>query len=241
MILKTKNLLFNKRTNIKLKKVNKIMKIRLLLISLLVLGLIFFPIFLNLTIIKSRIYYFIDYDVQGSNREEIITKVETLNYTVYLNNYFEGYEEYKSFVNADFVQYLKNRIENDTKFHWEMFYRHYLRYVFIAENHSKLYLTFNNNTIFNVKDQNNNSIFLVENYRWNRVAWYLNFTQLSYVYSDNTTILLSNAIFIEIHLDYGFHCGNVCGLWYSIDQYIVLSPNLDAFMIFIPYRGVAVS
>jgi len=217
------------------------MKIRFLLISLLVLGLIFFPIFLNLTIIKSRIYYFIDYDVQGSNREEIITKVETLNYPVYLNNYFEGYEEYKSYIDTDFVQHLKNRIENDTKFHWEMFYRHYLRYDFIAENHSKLHLSYNNNTIFNVKNQNNQTLLSVENYYWNRVAWYLNFTQLSYVYKDNSTILLSNVIFIEIHLDYGYYCGNLCGLWYNIDQYLILNPNLDSLMIFIPHPGLAVS
>jgi len=218
------------------------MKTRLILISLLVLGFIFFPIFLNLTIIKSRIHYFIDYEVQGSNREEIITKVETLNYTVYLNNYFEGYEEYKSFVNADFVQYLKSRIENDTKFHWEMFYRHFFRYFFIAENHSKLYLTYNNNTIFNVKDQNNQSLLSIVSYFWNRdIAWYLNFTQLSYVSDDNYTILLDNVIFIEMNLHYGYFCGNVCALDYSIDQYLVLSPNLDILMIFIPYRGVSVA
>ena len=163
------------------------MKTRFILISLLVFGLIFFPLILNLTVIKLRIYYLIDYDVQGSNREEIITKVEALNYTVYLNNCIERDDEFKSFIDADLVRYLKGRIENDTKFHWEMFYRHYLRYDFIAENHSKLYLSYNNNTIFNVKDQNNQSLLSVENYRWNRVAWYLNFTQLSYVYSDNTT------------------------------------------------------
>lgn len=158
-----------------------------------------------------------------------------------MNNYLERDYEFKSFIDAGFVQYLKGRIENDSKFHWEVFYGHYLRYVFIAENHSELYLTYNNNTIFSVKDQNNFSLFLLENYYWNEFAWYLNFTQLPYVYGDNFTILLSNAIFIEIHLDYGYHCGNVCGLSYSIDQYIVLSINLDVLMIFIPHPGMAVA
>lgn len=217
------------------------MKTRLILISLLVLGLIFFPIILNLTLIKSRIYFIIDYDVQGPNREEIIMKVETLNYTVYLNDYTEGHEEYKSFVNADFVRFLKNRIENDRKFHWETFYGHDLRYFFIAENQTKLYLTYNNNTIFTVKDQNNQLLLSVKNYSWTSNAWYLNFTQLSYVSSGNTTIILSDAIFIEINLEYGYSCGNVCALYYSIDQYLVLSSNLDVLMIFIPYRGVAVA
>jgi len=217
------------------------MKIRLLLISLLVLGLIFFPVILNLTIIKSRIYYLIDYDVQGSNREEIINRVETLNYSVYLQNSIELDDEFKSFIDADFVRFLKGRIGNDTKFHWELSYGHYLRYYFIAENHSDLYLTYNNNTVFNVKDQNNQSLLLVENYLWTEIAWYLNFTQLPYVYGDNFTILLSDAIFIEISLSYGYSCGSLCGLYYSIDQYIVLSSNLDALMIFIPYTGVAVA
>ncbi len=217
------------------------MKIRLLLISLLVLGLIFFPVILNLTVIKSRIYYLIDYDVQGSNREEIITKVETLNYTVYLNNYRERDDEFENFIDVDFIRYLKGRIENDTKFHWEMFYEHFLRYFFIAEDNSNLYLSYSNNTIFNVKDQNNQSLLSVENYLRADIAWYLNFTQLSYVYSDTTTILLSNVIFIEMYLDYGYYCGNICGLWYSIDQYLVLSPNLDALMIFIPHTWISVS
>lgn len=217
------------------------MKSRLLLISLLVVGIILYPVFYNLIVIRSRIYYIIDYDVQGLNREEIISKVETLNYTAYLNNFFEVDDEYKSYVDMDFVVYLKSRIENDTNFQWEMLYEHYLRYIFFAENHSRVYLTYNNNTIFSVKDQNNQSLFFVENYDWDDVAWYLNFTQLSHVYSDNTTILLSNAIFIEIHLDYGYYCGNLCGLWYSIDQYLVLSTNLDALMIFIPHTRYVIS
>ena len=217
------------------------MKTRLLLISLLALGLIFFPVILNLTLIKSRIYYLIDYDVQGSNREEIISKVETLNYTVFLNNNIEQDDEFKRFIDADFVQYLKGRIENDTKFHWEISYGHYLRYFFIAENHSEVYLTYNNNTIFGVKDQNNQSLISAETYFWTEIAWYLNFTQLPYVYGDNFTILLSNAIFIEIRLSYGYSCGSLCGLGYSIDQYLVLSTNLEVLMIFIPYRDVSVA
>ena len=216
------------------------MKNRVILISLLIFGLIFFPV-INFTLNESRIYYVIDYDVEGSNREEIITKVETLNYSIYLKNYFEGNREYQSYVNADFIQYLKSRIENDTKFHWEMSYSHHLRYFFVAENHSKLYLNYNNNTIFYVKDQNNQSLLSSDSYHWTYNAWYLNFTQLSYVYSNSKTVLLNNVIFLEINLKYGYTCGNVCALDYSITQYLLLSPNLDTLMIFIPYRGIAVA
>ena len=217
------------------------MKIRLLVISLLVLGLIFFPVFVNLTLSESRIYYSIDYNVQVSNREEIISKAESLNYKVYLNDYIDRGAEFKSFIDADSIRYFKGRVENDTKFHWEVGYGHHLSYLFLAENHSKLYLTYNNNTIINVKDQNNQSLLSLENYHWMDIAWYLNFTQLSYAYSDKTTILLSDVIFIEMRLDYDYHCGSLCALWYSIDQYVLLSPSLDALMIFIPYRGVIVS
>ncbi len=205
------------------------------------MGILLYPVLNNLIVIRSRICYIINYDVQGPNREEIINKIETLNYTAYLNNYLELYGEYKNYVDTDSLVYLKNQIENDIKFHWEMSYEHYLRYFFIAEKHSELYLTYNKNTIFSLKDQNNYSLLLVENYDWNEVSWYLNFSQLPYVYSDITTILLNNAIFIEIHLDYGYYCGNVCGLWHSIDQYIVLSTNLDALMIFIPHTWISVS
>ncbi|MFW9968868.1 MAG: hypothetical protein ACFFDF_01625 [Candidatus Odinarchaeota archaeon] len=205
------------------------------------MGIIFFPIVYNLITIKSRVYYVIIHDVQGTYREEIINKIELLNYTIYLNNYYEGYGEYKSYIDRGFVLYLQSRIENDTYFHWEMFYSHYLKYSFIANNHTGLYLTYSNNTIFSVKDQNNQSLLIVENYNWNEVAWYLNFTQLAYVYGDNSTILLNNALFIELYLDYGYYCGSLCGLWYSLDQYIVLTTNLDALMIFIPHTGVLVS
>ena len=49
-----------------------------------------------------------------SNKEELINKVENFNYTAYLNNYFELYEVYKRYIDIDFVNFLKSRIENDT-------------------------------------------------------------------------------------------------------------------------------
>lgn len=217
------------------------MKKRILLISLLVVGITLFPIFYNSIIIKQRIYYVIEYDVQGANKENVINKVEFFDYPSNLSNYNEGDNNYKSYVDAEFVGYLKSRIENDTTFKWDPLYEHYLNYFFIAENHSKLYLTYNNNTIFGLKDQNNRSLLLVENYDWDDIAWYLNFSYLPYVYSTNSTILLSNAIFIEINLDYGYYCGNLCGLWYTINQYLVLSNTLDVLMIFIPHTYYAIS
>jgi len=217
------------------------MKYRILLLSILVVGIILFPIFDNLISLNSRIYYIIEYDVPTSNNEEIIISVETLNYTAHLNNYGRDYNEYKSYIDAGLVEFLRSAIEDVTRFHWELWYEHYLRYYFSASNHSSLFLTYNNNTIFSVKDQSNKTLLSIENYSWDRIAWYLNFTHLSYVYDDNSTVLLNNAIFVHMSLDYGYYCGNLCGLWHSIEQYLVLSSSLDVLVIFIDSFGPVVS
>ncbi|NVM19908.1 MAG: hypothetical protein HWN80_19565 [Candidatus Lokiarchaeota archaeon] len=217
------------------------MKSRLILLGLIIMGIALFPILYNFIVIRSRIYYIIDYDVPNLNREEIIQKIETFNYTENLNNYFEGFGELKSYVDKEFVLYLQSQIEDDTDIQWVLFYEHYLRYFFVAENHSELYLTYNNKTIFQLKDNNNQSLFSVENFDWDDIAWYLNFTQLPYVYNDNATILMNNAIFVEIRLESGYICGNLCGLWYSINQFIVLSSELDVLMLIIPHTGMVVA
>lgn len=215
------------------------MKNRAFLIGLLVIGIILFPVFYNAIVVRSRIYYTINYNVELSNKEELITKVENLNYTAYLNNYLELNEFYKRYIDIDYVNSLKSRIENDTYLHWELNYRHFLIYNCYAENHSMLYLTYNNNSIFNVKDHDNSS--LIEHYQWDEVAWYLNFTQIPYVYSENSTIMLEDMIFIEMRIDYGYYCGSLCGLWYFIKQYLLLDQNLDIVLIFIPYSYIVVS
>ena len=203
--------------------------------------MILFPVFYNAIIIRPRIYYRIKYNVELSNKEELINKVENFNYTAYLNNYFELYEVYKRYIDIDFVNFLKSRIENDTYLHWELNYRHYLIYNFRTENHSELYLTYNNNSILNIKDHDNSSIILVEHYEWDEVAWYLNFTQIPFVYSENSTIMLEDMIFIEMRIDYGYYCGSLCGLWYFIEQYLLLDQNLDIVLIFIPYSYMIVA
>lgn len=217
------------------------MKNRAFLIGLLIIGITLFPVIYNAIVIRARIYYTIKYNVELSNKEELINKVENFNYTAYLNNYFELYEVYKRYIDLDFVNYLKSRIDNDTYLHWELNYNHYLIYNFRAEKHSKLYLTYNNNSILDVKDHDNSSSILVEHYGWDEVAWYLNFTQIPFVYSENSTIMLEDMIFVKMRIDYGYYCGNLCGLWYFIDQYLLLDQNLDIVLIFIPLSYMIVS
>jgi len=217
------------------------MKYRIILLSILVVGITLLPIFDNLISLNSRIYYIIEYDIHASDKEEIISGVENLNYTALLNNYGWDYNNYKSYIDANLVEFLRSAIEDATRFHWELWYEHYLRYYFSATNHSSLFLTYNNNTIFSVKDQSNNTLLSIENYSWDRIAWYLNFTNLPYVYNDNGTVLLNNAIFVHMSLEYGYYCGNLCGLWHSIEQYLVLSSALDVLVIFIDSFGPMVS
>ncbi|UCC20201.1 MAG: hypothetical protein JSV62_02645 [Promethearchaeota archaeon] len=194
---------------------------------IIVVGIILFPVLYQLIVIRPRIYYIIEYDINLPNREEIIDKVENLNYTAYLNNYNPDPWEPQRYVDKDLIDYLKSLIENDTGFHWWPSYTHYLRYYFLGENHSKLYLIYNNNTIFNLKDQNNQSLLLREDGFWMGTEWYLNFTQIPYVYNDNSTLVLSESIFIDINMVYlGFE-------YYSFNQYLVLNKNLDVILIFI--------
>ncbi len=205
------------------------------------MGLILTPIVNNLIVINFRIYYVIDYDIRAQDSEVVKSRVELFNYSSYLSDIPWVHPLYKSYIDADYVEYLKNTIEDDFDFHWEIGYEHYLRYSFTANNRSILHLTYNNNTIFSVVDQANTTLLSFEDYFWADVAWYLNFTYLSYIFDYNSTVLLNNAIFIRLDLEYGYYCGNLCGLWHSIEQYLVLSSILDVLMIFIYSPGITVS
>ena len=208
-------------------------KILIILLSFLALGIILSPIVNNLIVINFRIYSIIDYDIEAQDREEIISRVETFNYSSYLSHIPWIHDLYKSYIDGDYVMYLKNTIERDNGFHWALGYEHYLRYSFTASNRSSLYLTYNNNTIFGVSDQANTTLLSIDDYFWDYVALYLNFTCLSYVYSNNSTVLLKNTIFIHLKLEYGYFCGSLCGLWHDINQYLVLSNSLDVIVVFI--------
>ncbi|MFX1595314.1 MAG: hypothetical protein ACFFBK_04545 [Promethearchaeota archaeon] len=206
-------------------------------VSLFIVGIILFPVLYNVIVIRSRIYYIIDYSINLSNRDEIIYKVENLNYTAYLHNLNYDYQYFgiNSYVDRDLIHFLKSRIEKDIGFKWWPSYQHYLRYSFLGDNHSKLYLTYSNNTIFSLKDQNNQSLLLRGDKYWEGFDWYLNLTQIPYVYGDNATLILSELIFVEINVEYEWTCGYVCFHEYLFKQYLLLSKNLDIMLIFIYY------
>ncbi len=215
---------------------NNLIKRKSFLIGIFIMVIILIPVLSNIINIRSRIYSIIDYNVNLPNREEIINKVENFNYEEYLNSYSINYyldDGITSYVDIDLIRFLKNRIENDIGLKIWPFYKHNLVYSFLAENHSKLHLSYNNLSIVSIKDQNNQSLFLREDNRWWEFSWYLNFAQIPYVHGDKSTLVLSDFIFVKINVEYKWLCGYVCEHRYSFEQYLVLSENLDVVLIFI--------
>jgi hypothetical protein len=207
-----------------------------LAISALIVGMIAIPVVQN-AIIRSRIYYKIEYNIDLPNREEIIDKVENLNYSLYLINYSDPIQHpyAKVYIDKDYIDDLKSQIENDTKFRTWVDYQHNLHYSFFSVNYSKLNLTYNNETIFSLKDSSNLSLFLSGDTYWDGFEWYLNFTQIPFVYGDNSTLELNETIFVKINLEYVWACGYFCWVEYSYEQYLVLDKNLDIILIHINY------
>ncbi|MFX1239804.1 MAG: hypothetical protein ACFFA7_01000 [Promethearchaeota archaeon] len=197
--------------------------IKLFIVSMIIVGIVTIPVLYN-AYIRSRIYYIIEYNIDLSNREEIIDKVETLNYSAYIY-YSYPYEYGQPYVDRVLIDSMKSLIENDTGY---LYWTHYLRYSFLGENHSKLYLTYDGDTILSLKDQNNQSLFLItyEGYHDS----YLNYTQIPYVSDGNSTLELNESIFIEINLDYKWQWNYS---WY--EQYLLLTKNLDITLIYINY------
>jgi hypothetical protein len=208
-----------------------------------VIGIILTRILYNLFVIKPKIYYIIEYNVDLSNREEIIQKAENFNYANYLHScHPDLWYDMNCYIDSDLILPLKNRIETDDfsifQKHWPK-YQHNLHYYFLAENHSKLYLTYNNHTIFSVKDHNNESIFAREDYIFTEmvedITLYLNFTQISYAHTETSIEVLNDLILIEMDLEYAWVCGFVCVHSHSFEQYLLLDDSLNVALIFVHY------
>jgi len=210
----------------------------ILLVSILVAGIIIVPVLYNLIVIRPRIYYKIEYNINLSNREEIIHKVENLDYTAYLYNFHHDYMDtgISSYVDRDLIHLLKNRIENDIGIKLWPYYEHYLHYFFMGENHSRLYLTYSDNRIFSLNDKNNQSLLLRGDYYWEEFDWYLNFNQIPHVYSNKSTLILNELIFVEIIMKYEWHCGYICLHQHSFEQYLLLNEDLEVILILIYYE-----
>ncbi|MFX1239805.1 MAG: hypothetical protein ACFFA7_01005 [Promethearchaeota archaeon] len=199
----------------------------LFFVSMIIVGIVTIPILYN-AYISSRIYYIIDYNINLPNREEIIDKVETFNYSACLY-YSSTYLYEQPFVDRVLIVSMKNSIENDPGY-W--YWSHYLRYYFFGENCSKLYLTYDDNTILSLKDQNNHPLLLgdyIGDYYY--TTDYLNFSQIPYIPDGISTFELNESIFVEINLEYRWGMGS----YSRYQQYLVLNMNLDIILIYIYY------
>ena len=211
--------------NIKIseRKISKIIILNVVIItSILSILITSFFLYNYYFIIRPHIYYIIEYDVKVSEESELINNVEQLNYSKYLNCSETGMT--KCYVD---LNYYKNRINGDTSFHINPNYYHFFEYLFKAENSSEIYLTYNNNSLFSIKNSNNSNLFPVyEN------VLYLNFSIIPYVYNESATLLLKDITIVKIDFTY-IYSGKefAVSTGFNIVQYVILEKNFDVILI----------
>ncbi len=70
--------------------------------------------------------------------------------------------------------------------------------------------------------------------------WYINFTQIPYEVNQ-TSIVLFNTFLVKIILTYDYAFGNVGGIFYEVEQFLVLDANFRVIFIYIPRVLVVVA
>ncbi|MHA1343703.1 MAG: hypothetical protein ACTSQG_06935 [Promethearchaeota archaeon] len=198
--------------------------IKKVLIGLIpIISIILIPFIIYFFIIKPNIYYIIDYDIDILQEERIIDKGELFEYQKYLKCIEDCRE--LSYVDREFINSWKAIIDNDTGFHLDPGYYHYFIYEFKVREKSKIYLDYDNNTIYNAKYEDNSTIFYNS-----EGIFYLNFTIVPYV-SKKTTISLTNIILIEMSLEYS-HKNDFCSaIWKEWIQYAILDKYFNVILI----------
>jgi len=178
-----------------------------------------------------------DYDINLSNRGELIYRVENLDYSAYLNNdyYDDWYEGITSYVDRDLIDFLKNRIDKDIGFRLSPFYQHNLLYSFLGEYYSNLNLTYKDNYIYNIKEENNQSLLLSQTAFWSEFKLYLNFHLIPHVSDDVFSLMLNNLFFVRMKVDYKWVYGYLGYHDHSYEQYLLLDENLTILLIFIRF------
>lgn len=206
--------------------------------------------------VLNNIYYQIVYETDIPDSDNIIDKAETIEYHQYLkmHDYYgeahniskfnQSFYQY-NYINRDYINYIKDKINQDRKrFHWWPFYYHHFNYKFNATEQAKLYLSYNNTTLFNATYENKKVVFVVEYdeyYGYNIGNWYINFTHVPKVFDQSYTLLLNNTILIRMFTDYDYVYGNLGAETYHIKQYIALSSDLQVIFVYVPLVQVMVA
>jgi hypothetical protein len=198
-----------------------------------------YPGLYNLIVIRPNIHYRIEYDINLPNGEVIVNTAENLDYPSYLSltycdEYSRLYEGITCYVDRDLIEFLKNRIVWDTWPRLKPWYKHTLRYSFLGENHSKIFLTYKDNWIYDISDYNNQS--LISRRLWGETDLYLNFAYIPHENDETTIILMNELIFVHMSVEYVWVCaGYVCYHHHSFEQYLLLDMSLNVLLILLDY------
>ena len=188
--------------------------------------------------------------------EKLIDHVETLDYPSLIkyhdamgeihnltNYYFDGHFN-THYIDREYVEALKEEVRGDSKrFHWWPGHYHYFDYLLNVTEETNLYFTYNNNTMIRAQYGNYEDIFDVErDYSTKKRVgnWYINFTQIPYVVNQ-TSISLNNTFLVKMILKYDYLFGNVGGIFYEVEQFLVLDEKFQVIFIYIPLVLVAVA
>lgn len=227
------------------------------LIIIIIIGIIIpFSLIMNNLIILTRIYYKENYEVDSDNLGTLIDKAETLDY-LSLIKYHDEMGEINNltdsslnghssihYINRKYIESLKKDLFSDSKrFHWWLGHYHYLYYTFNVTEESRLYFTYNNNTMIRAQYENYEDIFVVvRNYNTKKRVgnWYINFTQVPYVVN-LISISLNNTFLVRMILKYDYLFGNVGGIFYEVEHFLVLDANFQIIFIYIPQVHVMVA
>ena len=90
---------------------------------------------------------------------------------------------------------------------------------------------------------NYENIFVVErHYNIKKIIgnWYINFTQIPYVVNQ-TSISLNNTFLVKMILKLDYLFGNVGGIFYEVEQFLVLDTKFQIIFIYIPLFQVIVA
>ena len=206
--------------------------------------------FLGNTAILKHFNYSIGYEINVGNPQLVIEKSESLNYSSLLtffdvygvphnptSRYFDGHLII-SYINREYLEYLKREISSDSmRFHRWFGYRHSFTYQFTADFVSKINITYKNDPLIKAQYENQEEIFDVDQTYYSFMDltsyWYINFSLIPFSVNE-TSILLNNSILIKMVLNYDHLYGSLAGLWYQVNQYLVLNRDLQVICIYVP-------
>lgn len=211
---------------------SKMMKKRTILTLVLIGVIVLIPLVYQRFYADDYYYYIIEYDIEVPNEEELIDTVESFDFGSLFHPYLKGGTVF-GYIERDDVQELKRLIDENTAKEWAIGTSFYFEYYFIAEQHSEIYLTYNNRSIIEISDEDRNEIIS------NPEGVYINFTQIPYASNASSECILSDVILIKQTLISGYKIPREEK--YYTRQYIVADGNFEFLLIALPYLSEGIT